>query len=342
MFKLIFGVIAFISGAVGLYYGTAAASHSLVLLAAGLYLAKLGNEERIVDKTNDRLGIITEKNMPELSFQEKNIDTDRKEFLLERYDKARNDFLALQNAKTKTRDRALKVQLDKMEKIAGRLLTYIADNPEKITVAQKFIDYYQDRALMLVNRYFELTATGLKTQEVNERREKVVRAIFLMDEAYEAEFHKVLAADFMDIDAEIDVIETNMKGAGITENNKSNFNVTSDTNMVNVTPPDLKGSTSERMAQMKRLEGYRREELPVLYDKQDVMISKVIHSALAIFLGSFGVHKFYMGKSFMGALYCLFFWTLIPGFIGFFEGIRYLVMPTDDYYEQYYLLRNKH
>lgn len=337
MTKLVMGIVAVMSGVIGFFYGTAAPMHCLVLVAAGIYLVKLGNDERTLDNENKRLGILSEKNMPQISFQEKNIDTDRKEYLIERYDKARCDFLALQEAKSKTRDKALKNQLDKMERIAGRLLSYIAENPEKIPVAQKFIDYYQDRALMLVTRYFDLTNTGLQTNEVNERREKLVRAIFLMDEAYEAEFHKVLAADFMDIDAEIDVIESNMKTAGITENN--NFNILSDTNNITVTPPqNLKGS--QRMAQTRRIEGYKSEEAPI-YDKTSVITTKILHSALAIFLGSFGVHKFYMGQSGLGLLYCLFFWTMIPGFIGFVEGVRYLVMPTDDYYEEYYLMRNK-
>lgn len=339
MLKIVMGVVAILSGIVGLVYDTAAPAHSLVLLASGIYLAKLGNDEREINANNNRLGIITEKNMPEISFQEKNIDTDRQQYLLERYDKARDDFLALQDAKTKTRDRALHAQLEKMEKIAGRLLTYLSTNPEKIPVAQKFIDYYQDRALMLVNRYFDLANTGLSTPEVNERREKVVRAIFLMDEAYEAEFHKVLAADFLDIDAEIDVIETNMKDAGITENKK--YDLPNDTVINNVTPPDLKGATSKRMAEMKRIEGYKSEDVPILYNRNDVLTSKIIHSALAILLGSIGAHKFYSGKTFQGVIYCLLFWTMIPGFIGIFEGIRYLVMPMDDYYEEYYLLRNK-
>lgn len=52
--------------------------------------------------------------------------------------------------------------------------------------------------------------------------------------------------------------------------------------------------------------------------------SKVVAGLLAIFLGSFGIHKFYLGKVGMGILYLIFCWTYIPAIIGFIEGIIYL------------------
>jgi TM2 domain-containing membrane protein YozV len=40
---------------------------------------------------------------------------------------------------------------------------------------------------------------------------------------------------------------------------------------------------------------------------------------LALFLGSFGIHHFYLRRTGLGILYCIFFWTGIPGLLGFFE-----------------------
>lgn len=53
--------------------------------------------------------------------------------------------------------------------------------------------------------------------------------------------------------------------------------------------------------------------------------SKAVAGILGIFLGGLGIHKFYLGKAGMGVLYLLFCWTAIPAFIGFIEGIIYLV-----------------
>ncbi|MBR3722673.1 MAG: 5-bromo-4-chloroindolyl phosphate hydrolysis family protein [Selenomonadaceae bacterium] len=331
MGKILLGALALVSAVAGIMGEVSAAALTVPLIASGAYLVKLGNDDREKAKEAAYYGLITESNAPKLSFHDNNIDAERQRYLAERYEKARSDFFALKEGKAKTRDKALHAQLDKMEAIAGRLLSYLAEHPEKISVASKFIDYYQDRAVLLLNRYFDLTMTGLSTPEVNTRKEKVLRAIFLMDEAYEAEFHKVLSADFLDLDAELEVIEGNMESGGITDEDFSKINDSAPS----VDIPGSPKSTSERIAAMRRLEGYRGN-FPVEYDKKNVIITKVIQSSLAIFLGSFGAHKFYLGKNVQGIIYCIFFWTAIPGLVGMIEGLRYLVMRIDDYYVEYY------
>ncbi|MCL4520630.1 MAG: NINE protein [Firmicutes bacterium] len=65
------------------------------------------------------------------------------------------------------------------------------------------------------------------------------------------------------------------------------------------------------------------------------MRNKLIAGLLGIFLGSFGVHKFYLGKTGIGILYVCLFWTGLPGFIGFIEGIFYLAMSEEDFNRRY-------
>jgi len=63
--------------------------------------------------------------------------------------------------------------------------------------------------------------------------------------------------------------------------------------------------------------------------------SKTVAALLAIFLGSFGAHRFYLRSYGWGILYLLFFWTLIPGLIGFVEGVRYLLMDESKFTAKY-------
>ena len=59
--------------------------------------------------------------------------------------------------------------------------------------------------------------------------------------------------------------------------------------------------------------------------------SKIAAGLLAIFLGGFGIHKFYLGKTGMGILYLVFFWTYIPAIIAFVEGLIYLCSNDENF-----------
>ncbi len=46
---------------------------------------------------------------------------------------------------------------------------------------------------------------------------------------------------------------------------------------------------------------------------------EVVGVLLALFLGTFGIHHFYLRRTGLGILYCVFCWTSIPTFLGFVE-----------------------
>lgn len=59
--------------------------------------------------------------------------------------------------------------------------------------------------------------------------------------------------------------------------------------------------------------------------------SKGVAIMLALFLGGFGIHKFYLNQAFLGILYLLFCWTFIPAIISFFEVIIFLFMSEAEF-----------
>jgi hypothetical protein len=57
--------------------------------------------------------------------------------------------------------------------------------------------------------------------------------------------------------------------------------------------------------------------------------SKTVAGLLALFLGGFGIHKFYLGSA-IGIVYILFCWTFIPSLIAFVEAIIYFTFSGSD------------
>lgn len=81
---------------------------------------------------------------------------------------------------------------------------------------------------------------------------------------------------------------------------------------------------------------YQQQPQPQLYYTTAInpawpVKSKTVAGLLAIFLGAFGVHKFYLGKTGAGLLYLIFCWSYIPGLIGFIEGIIYLCSNDENF-----------
>jgi len=58
----------------------------------------------------------------------------------------------------------------------------------------------------------------------------------------------------------------------------------------------------------------------VFYQQYEaVRRDEIVGILLALFLGSFGIHHFYLRRTGLGILYCVFFWSGIPAILGFFE-----------------------
>jgi TM2 domain-containing membrane protein YozV/5-bromo-4-chloroindolyl phosphate hydrolysis protein len=287
---------------------------------------------------------------PQLDLEE--LEEDRAEYLQENFDKAMDDFKYIEEARRKISDRELSMQLSRMQKVARKLLANLEKNPERIPLACKFIDYYQDRAVKIVKQYQELEETELSTDRVQDLKARMKQTLSALDDAYADQFEHVLNDQIISADAELKVMQQQLDAEGIKSKTvdvgevDEYGNVRIDTDLLNqplggVNSNDNAvknlpvGASSTRVRRRRRAEV--NDDLQVFPENErpEIIQRKLIQSALAIFLGSLGAHKFYQGKTLQGVLYLLFFWTTLPTWISFIEGVRYLFMPVEDFYEQY-------
>ena len=66
-----------------------------------------------------------------------------------------------------------------------------------------------------------------------------------------------------------------------------------------------------------------------------IVKNKTTAAILALFLGGFGVHKFYLGQGGRGVLYFLFVWTFIPSLIALIEAIILFTMSDQAFNAKY-------
>lgn len=78
----------------------------------------------------------------------------------------------------------------------------------------------------------------------------------------------------------------------------------------------------------KTIDSVRQDTLPSNSGAKPAK-NKLAAALLAIFLGGFGAHKFYMGNTKMGICYLLLSFTMIPSIVSIVEGVIYL-LDTDE------------
>lgn len=69
--------------------------------------------------------------------------------------------------------------------------------------------------------------------------------------------------------------------------------------------------------------------------QQPPMKSRAAAVLLAFFLGSFGAHKFYLGKKVAGILYLVFFWTYIPTLLSLLDAVVLLFRSRTSFENRY-------
>lgn len=284
----------------------------------------------------------------------KELSDDEAKLVTESWQKAVTDYGRIESASQNIQDGELRQQLLTMQRIAANLLTYLEKHPQSISSARRFIDTYQDRAASMAEEYHELEKTGLETEQVTETRAHIKETLFAFDEAYEKEFERVLGNKLLDMDAELSVLQKTMEADGIhnaatsqEQTQEPEVDSQQKAGAADVIKDTLgpfwhrgRGPVNRAGRKRPRRRVFRREEdLPAVMPQElrsDIVKEKLIMSALAVFGGAIGAHKFYQGKTKWGILYLLFWWTAIPGIVGIVEGVRYLFMPMDRFYTEYY------
>lgn len=153
---------------------------------------------------------------PKLKFNSGNKELDR--FNTELFNKAITDYNKMEREIKTLNDKSFRKQLQKTQGIAKNFLTYLQEHPERIGLARRFIDYYQDRAILLVQKYKEFDRTGLQEPEVEHSKREIKQLLHYYDEAYADQFTKVLNSQLIDLDAEMKVMRENMSADGLNPN----------------------------------------------------------------------------------------------------------------------------
>lgn len=114
-------------------------------------------------------------------------------------------------------DKELATALFKLAEISFTIIKHIQKNPEKIFTARKFIEHYQDKAVMLSRKFSSMNeaASVVIDDEFINTKSNIRNVLISFVDVFNNEYKKITDTDHIDINAELAVLMEDMQQQGI-------------------------------------------------------------------------------------------------------------------------------
>jgi len=127
----------------------------------------------------------------------------------------RDGIAQLRALNQKIEDPRITWQLDQMETITGKIFDQVRAHPELLPQIRKFMSYYLPTTLKLLESYHELDSSGAGGGEVEQAKARISGMMDTVLKAFQHQLDALFTARTMDINAEVEVLETMMEAEGL-------------------------------------------------------------------------------------------------------------------------------
>ncbi|QIZ76144.1 TM2 domain-containing protein [Ferrimonas lipolytica] len=105
--------------------------------------------------------------------------------------------------------------------------------------------------------------------------------------------------------------------------------------MSRLTCPHCNHSTLDHLALCQHCKTALHLEALAGVDPHVRVRSQYLAQRYSMILGTFGVHKFYLGEPLRGSLYLAFSWTLVPTVLGIIDSIKMAKMDSEQFEQRW-------
>ena len=112
---------------------------------------------------------------------------------------------------------AVSQKIDRIEALTGGIFKLIAQQPDRTGDARRFIQYYLPTTMKLLESYSLMEKQRFQGENITASRKQIEAALDKLIGGIERQQDKLFSSDAMDVEAEIQVLETMMASDGLTE-----------------------------------------------------------------------------------------------------------------------------
>jgi len=110
---------------------------------------------------------------------------------------------------------ALRQRVTKITNLADRIVLDLRQDPKDVRSARRFLDYYLDATLTVIQRYAELAQKGSMSPEVQPVLAKFDTLLDTIENTFEKQLNRLLRDDTLDLDTDISVLKQMMDSEGL-------------------------------------------------------------------------------------------------------------------------------
>ena len=104
-----------------------------------------------------------------------------------------------------------------MEEITGKIFDQVMANPAKRPAVRRFMDYYLPTTIKLLNQYDRMDQLGTGGENITAAKERVRSVLGTVSGAFDRQLDALFQDEYMDMSAEITVLEQMLRQESLTE-----------------------------------------------------------------------------------------------------------------------------
>ncbi|MGI6579808.1 MAG: 5-bromo-4-chloroindolyl phosphate hydrolysis family protein [Saccharofermentanales bacterium] len=91
------------------------------------------------------------------------------------------------------------------------IFEHLQENPGKIPLARRFINYYLETASSLISKYDKLHKSRVKGESISKAREDVINGLNILTNSFDKQFEHLMQGEIMDISTDVKVLTQTVK-----------------------------------------------------------------------------------------------------------------------------------
>lgn len=117
----------------------------------------------------------------------------------------------------------IKRKINELMRISDKIIQDAIHDPSDVPQIRKFLDYYLPTTIKLLNAYDRMDSQGIEGENIDKSKDSILEMLDTAIEAFKKQLDSLFANQALDIETDIDVMNTMLKREGLSGGSEYDF-----------------------------------------------------------------------------------------------------------------------